>query len=1260
MTHSPARPTGRRCMPAEPAPPPPGADILLVDDRPADLLALEAVLAGLGDALLRAASGEEALAVLAARDVAVVLLDVRMPGLSGFETARRMRASERTRHTPVIFLSADDSADFPVVEAYRLGAVDYLVKPLVPDVLRAKVAVFVDLFRKGERLRALEQAERARAEEALRETEQRFARFMAHLPGLAWIKDEAGRYLYANDAAERAFGTPRADLYGRTDWEVFPADTAARFRENDERAAATPAGVQEVEALTHPGGEVRHSLVSKFPIPGPPGRPALVGGVAVDVTESLRATAALRESEERYRALVGATSQAVWSWSPAGGRDDGARTQQWWTELTGQTPEELAAGGPAGWLAAVHPADRERVAAAWGAAIAAGAPYDAEYRVRTPAGGWRHVRARGVPVRLPDGAVREWVGTLDDVTDARLAEEARAQLAAIVESSDDAIVSKTLDGVIRSWNAGAERLFGYPPGEAVGRPITLVIPPDRLGEERDILARLVRGERIDHFETVRVTKDGRPIDVSITVSPLRDAAGRVVGASKVARDVTERNRAAAARQFLAEAGEALAASLDYEATLAAVARLVVPRLADWCGVHVAEPDGRLRQLAVAHADQAKTAWAENLARRYPPAPDAPRGVPAVVRSGEPEFVPEVTDDMLAAGARDLAHLAVLRGLGLRSAMTVPLAARGRTLGAITFAAAESGRHYTPADLDLAIDLGRRAGLAVDNARLFRESQEALRLLGLLVEASGRLTGSLDPAAVRAAVLDLSHRLVAADAHAIWRLDPKTGEWAIAESAGLSAAYLRDQGRTPGVVPVPDRPIVAEDVVGAAGLESRRAAYRAEGIASLLAAPLRVHGAVSGTLVFYYRTRRRFDEVTVRVASALADLSGAALGTAELYEREAASRRRAEEADRRKDEFLAMLAHELRNPLAPLRNALQILALGGGDPGVTGRVRAIMDRQVTHLTRLVDDLLDVSRVTSGKVKLRPERLDLARLARQAAVDHRPAFDAKRVTLGPPLPGVPVWVSGDPTRLAQVVDNLLANALKFTPEGGEVLLAVAAGPGGRAVLSVRDTGAGIEPDVVGRLFVPFHQADRTLDRSAGGLGLGLAIVKGLAELHGGSVLAESAGAGRGATFTVTLPAAAEPAALAGPPPAAAPGARRLRVLVVEDNRDSADSLRMLIDLLGHEVDVAYTGPDGVRAAGERPPQVVICDIGLPGLDGYGVAAALRRNPATAASKLIALTGYGQEEDRRRAREAGFDEHLTKPADPTTLTSLLAAAN
>jgi PAS domain S-box-containing protein len=1237
--------------------PPAPANILLVDDRPANLLALEVVLADLGANLVRATSGEEALRLLAAERYAVVLLDVVMPGLNGFETAQRIRASDKTRHTPIIFISATEYDEFPLAEAYRLGAVDYLVKPLIPDVLRAKVGAFVDLFWTSERLQKLERRERERAEEALRETEQRFARFMDHLPGMAWIKDVDGRYLYINEAVVKLVGRPREEVYGLTDEQLFPPDQASELRANDRRALESANGVQSIESLLYKDGSTHHSLVSKFAIPGPDGSATLVGGVAIDMTERRQAEEALRASEERYRALVKATSQVVWSLNPSALSGDFANVQLWWERVTGQTLEEQRQSALA-WLDVVHPDDLDRVSTAWTESLKTGTAYDLEYRVRGRTGGWRIIHARGIPVPAAMGESREWVGTLDDITEVRQAEETRERLAAIVASSEDAVISKSLDGVIQTWNVGAERLFGYTAAEAVGKPITLIIPPERLDEEKSIIERMTRGERVEPYETIRAGKNGRRIDVSVAVSPLRDATGRVIGASKVARDITERKRAETARRFLTDAAEVLASSLDYETTLTSVARLIVPRMADWCSVYMAEAGGALRQLAVAHADPDKVIWAKELAKRYPPDPNDPGGMPAVVRTGEPYIVTEVTDEMIDRSARDPEHLEIVRSLGVRSVMIVPLAARGRTLGAITFVAAESGRRFTQADFDLAIDLGRRAGLAVDNARLFRESQESLRLLSLLVEASGRLTGLLDPAAVRVAVLDLSNRLIAADAYAIWRYVPEGPEWRIADSAGLSPAFVESQGHVPGEGSgIPEKAIVAEDVRNSTPLHFRRHAYVAEGIASIVAAPLRTHGRVTGTLVFYYRTPRHFDEVTVRVASALADLAGSALGAADLYSRESESRRRAEEADRRKDEFLAVLAHELRNPLAPIRNSLQILHLRGSNPGTTERVREMMERQVKHLCRLVDDLLDASRITTGKVRLNVERLNLATIARQAAVDHRPAFEAKQVVLNLRIEEPAPWVNGDATRLAQVLDNLLGNSLKFTPRGGEVTLSVAKSAQGQAALVVSDTGAGIEAEVLPRLFEPFAQADRTLDRSGGGLGLGLAIVKGLISLHGGAIRAESAGLGKGSTFTVTLPIqTAARADVIGKSPQSKPS-NGLRILVVEDNRDAAESLRLLLEAYGYEVQVAYTGTDGVSTAQSYRPDVILCDIGLPGLDGYGVAAALRQNPSTASTRLIALTGYGQEEDRRKAREAGFDEHLTKPADPVTLESVLA---
>ncbi|MEO7419271.1 MAG: ATP-binding protein, partial [Thermoanaerobaculia bacterium] len=380
--------------------------------------------------------------------------------------------------------------------------------------------------------------------------------------------------------------------------------------------------------------------------------------------------------------------------------------------------------------------------------------------------------------------------------------------------------------------------------------------------------------------------------------------------------------------------------------------------------------------------------------------------------------------------------------------------------------------------------------------------------------------------------------------------------------------------------------------------------------------------------------------------------------AEQALRESAERLR--EADRRKDEFLAMLAHELRNPLAPIRNSVEVLRrIGPAEPRLL-RVGEMIDRQVAHMAHLVDDLLDVSRVSRGKILLRAERLDLTPLVAAVVDDLRNLLETSGLELEQELPPEPVWLTGDPTRLSQVVGNLLQNAHKFTNPGGRVRVRLVADrESGQAVLSVEDTGIGMAPDILARLFEPFSQADGSLDRSRGGLGLGLALVKGLVEMHGGDVRAASPGPEQGSTFTVRLPLLESEPAAAGSDAAAPEATRPLRILIVEDNRDTADSLRMLLELAGYQVEVAYTGRDGLEIARRFRPEVALCDIGLPGgMDGYALARALREASETADAHLIAISGYGQEEDQRQAREAGFDRHLTKPVEPAALMRLLEA--
>jgi PAS domain S-box-containing protein len=517
------------------------------------------------------------------------------------------------------------------------------------------------------------------------------------------------------------------------------------------------------------------------------------------------------------------------------------------------------------------------------------------------------------PIRDEAGAIVGAVLVFRDVTDRQSTELSRAHLAAIVESSQDAVISMSMQGIILSWNGGAEQLFGYTSTEAMGRPTTIVIPPERLDEEREILARIARGERVEPFETVRVAKDGHRRHVSLTVSPMRDDAGEIIGASKIARDITDRKRA----------------------------------------------------------------------------------------------------------------------------------------------------------------------------------EEALR-----------------------------------------------------------------------------------------------------------------------------------------------------------------------EADNHKDRFIALLAHELRNPLAPLRSALQVMRLAQGDPGAVTTAREVMERQLGHMVRLIDDLLDISRIGQNKLELRRTRLLLADVVSSAVETARPVIDEAGHQLIVSLPAQPVHLDGDLTRLSQVLSNLLTNSAKYTDRGGRIQI-TAERRGGDAQICVSDNGIGIPTESLTSVFDMFSQVDRRSERPTGGLGIGLALVKGLVEMHGGTVTAASGGLGRGTTVTVTLPVLAAAGALspdtAPAPEATLPGSRH-RVLVVDDNHDGADSMAAMLQLMGNDVRTCYSGVLAATEVQAFRPGIVLMDIGMPELDGYEATRRIRAEPWGRDVVIIALTGWGQEKDRARSRDAGCDGHLVKPVEVAELDRLL----
>jgi PAS domain S-box-containing protein len=479
------------------------------------------------------------------------------------------------------------------------------------------------------------------------------------------------------------------------------------------------------------------------------------------------------------------------------------------------------------------------------------------------------------------------------------------------------------------------------------------------------------------------------------------------------------------------------------------------------------------------------------------------------------------------------------------------------------------------------------------------------------------------------VFDLEHRIIYAN-EALLRM------WGVTEAYAYGRK-LPELGYEPWHVAMHDREI--EQVVATR-------------------APIRGEVPFSGT-----NGRRVYDYIFAPVLGPDGAVVAVAGTTRDVTERQAAEQamreqaQRLTESDRAKDEFLATLSHELRNPLAPLRNSFELLRrLPGVDAKVAG-VHAMMERQVNHLVRLVDDLLEMSRISRGTLSLRDERVPLETVVRNAVETSEPLVQAARHTLTVDLPDEPLWLQGDPVRLAQILANLLNNAARYTDDGGTIVVR-ARREGEQAVIAVRDNGIGIAPDVMPRMFEMFSRGHRETGRHQGGLGIGLALSRRLAQMHNGSLDASSDGPGRGSEFTVRLPLAAPAPVGEAVPDTTASRLAKTRVLVVDDNHDAGDSLGQVLDMLGAEVRVARDGAEGIEAFAAHRPSVVLLDIGMPGLNGYDVAREIRTRFPEHPATLVALTGWGQEDDRRRAREAGFDHHLVKPAEIDALQKLLSS--
>lgn len=858
------------------------------------------------------------------------------------------------------------------------------------------------------------------------------------------------------------------------------------------------------------------------------------------------------------------------------------------------------------------------------------------------------------------------------VVNARLVEQhrrAEERLRMATDAGQVGIWDWDITGNRVEWSDRVYQMYGMAPGSETGglEGFRSRVHPEDWPRVQAAMAAALEGGPPYEVEFRAVRPDGALRWVSTRSHVVFGADGkpaRMVGASI---DITERvallagerqarAEAEAARkrlELLAGASSALANSLDVEDTLRTIATAIVPEVADWCRIDLLDDAGKLQRRIAYHQDEALAERALALARAVSAAPKTVGSMSWCVQHGRSHYgrfdEPPSSDDAVLAD--------YTRTFGMREHYLLPLLARGRTLGAMGVVQAESGRPLTPQDRALIEELARRAALALDNASAYAAAESARKRLALLASASSALANSLD-------VEDTLRTIAAA-------VVPAVADWCridLLDERGVQQrriSHHSDPARAQQALDMARELQVAPEVEGSmAWCIARREPYHgrfdeppvgddpalrrfheAFGLRSFYIVPLVARGrTLGGMRVMQAESGRDLTEADRALVQELGRRAALALDNAHAYAEAESARRQAEAASRAKDEFLAMLGHELRNPLAPIVTSLELMARREAEAHV--QERRIIGRQVTHLSRLIDDLLDVSRITQGKVEFKREPLDLRTVVANAVEQTQPVFERRSHGVVLQLPAQPVMVQGDAVRLTQVLCNLLINAAKFTPADGEIALALGVADG-CAMVEVRDSGRGIDADLLPHVFDLFVQGRQPLDRQAGGLGLGLAIVRMIVERHGGSVTAESDGAGHGSRFVVLLPSFASAAQDApAQPPVAAPAPRGVRLMIVDDNHDAAETLAELLRVVGCEVRCAPDGETALRLLDHYQPQLALLDIGLPGLDGYQLATLMRGDPRAVGMKLVALTGYGRDHDRQRAMQARFDEHLVKP--------------
>ncbi|HEV2799613.1 MAG TPA: ATP-binding protein [Pyrinomonadaceae bacterium] len=1069
----------------------------------------------------------------------LILTDVMMPEMSGDQFVSELRTHTELASVPVCMLTAKADEDLRV-RLLRSGVQDYLMKPFVSEELLARVANLIETKRTRDALQfeldsqhhdltkladevSLRRREMQAALAELRESNQTLEAIIHASPLGIVTLDPEGVVKMWNQSAERIYGWSEREVLGQV-LPTVPPDRMEEVRRNHRQAVAgTAFKAYETVRLRKDGTQINVSI-STAPLRDAEGRTNGVVALVEDISERVRAESekALLASEveaQRHRldAIITSVPGVVWeSW---GEPDEATQRINFVSDyvktMLGYTVEDWLST-PNFWLSIVHPEDRDAAARTATETFTSGKVGINQFRWMRKDGRAVWVESHSVAIMDESNRPVGMRGVTMDITERKEAGEAlrrsEERYRAFVEQSSEPIwriefdppvsVHLSVDEQIERCYAGGymaecndvmARMYGYESAaELIGKRLEDFLPPTE--DNLEYLRAAVRsGYRLLDRESQELDRDGR---VKYFLNNLvgiieGDALRRAWGTQ---RDITERRQAAETERFLGDTTTMLASSLDYELTLESVARLAVPYVADFCLVHMLEDDGSIRRMIVAHQNpEREAAWRE-MQTRFPLDLNTPHTIAKVLRTGQPEMFSEVTDELLTAVIRDPREIAMLKEFDIKASMIMPLTARGRTIGALTFISSESARHYGAHDFALARELARRAALAIDNARLYR---------------------------------------------------------------------------------------------------------------------------------------------------------------------------RAQEANRAKDEFLATLSHELRTPLTPIIGWVHMMSGGQLAAADISHGLAVIAKNSQSLSHLINDLLDMSAILSGKMRIDTLPVSLDTVVKEAIETVRPHASKQNIRLELSVaPGADnATVSGDRTRLVQVFWNLLTNAVKFSPDDSRVRVACEV-VDSSARVHIEDEGEGITAEFLPYVFDRFRQQDMSTTKTHGGLGIGLALVKSFVEAHGGTVRAESAGAGRGSRFTVTLPLLVQPQPTGASTEATADKAacevtEACHVLLVEDAPDTLEMLRVTFEVRGFRTRACATPEEALDIAANEHFDIIVSDIGLPNINGYELLKLLRtRTPHLREVPALALTGYAAQKDVDAALSAGFDAHLAKPFDPATLAATVDA--